>query len=160
MKQKHIIAHMRSIKNYADCSTAVRAKVGCLIVKDDRIISIGYNGTPSGWDNCCETKVYHENIYGVSPDEVQELITKPEVMHAEFNALMKICKSTESSNGSVLFCTYSPCFNCAKMIASAGIVAVYFNKLYKTDDGRGAGFLSDFGVCIEHLSDDFIWTKP
>ena len=79
MKHKHIIAHMKSAFNYAACSTAKRLQVGCIIVKNDRIISIGYNGMPSGWDNVCENKTIDEN-------ENQILVTKPEVLHAESNA--------------------------------------------------------------------------
>lgn len=158
MKHKHVIAHMRSLKNYADCSTAVRAKVGCLIVKDDRVISIGYNGTPPGWDNCCE----YERAINIETSEKLtkiELVTKPEVMHAEFNALMKICKSHESSDGASLFCTYSPCFECAKMMVMAGIKEVYFSEHYKTDNGAGFKFLEKCGICPTEITNEHVWSE-
>ena len=92
----------------ANLSTANRLKVGCVITKDNRILSIGYNGTPSGWSNECE-----ENGK-----------TKPEVLHAEANALMKLCRSTESSDGAALYVTHYPCIDCAKLIYQAGIKEV------------------------------------
>jgi dCMP deaminase len=100
-------------------SKAERNKVGAILVKSNRIISIGFNGTPSGFDNACEI----------------ENITKPEVLHAESNCISKCAKSTESSEGATLYVTLSPCFECAKLIIQCGIKEVYFTKKYRKDDG-------------------------
>ena len=97
-------------ERFARLSSAQRAKVGAIIVKDKRIISIGYNGMPSGWDNDCE----HDGK------------TKPEVLHAETNAIAKVAQSNESSRGSEIFCTHLPCIECAKLIHQSGIVTVYY----------------------------------
>jgi len=184
MKIKIVKAYMDTAFRFAECSTAVRAKVGAIVVKDDSIISIGYNGTPSGWGNCCETREYMSPDAGswLDPDTIEEqwpyteiveeadvevdqeaykayvavlntnefvapleihyrktgevfrsekryaLVTKPEVNHAEFNAIVKLAKRTESSDGATLFCTHSPCENCAKLIALSGIRTVYYGK--------------------------------
>ena len=120
MKNKHIAAHMKSAFNYAECSTAERLKVGCVVVKDDRIISIGYNGMPSGWTNVCEDHRFQ---------------TKPEVLHAEENALTKLARSNESGEGSTAFITHVPCLSCAKLLYSSGIVEVYYKPPYKNSEG-------------------------
>lgn len=122
---------------FSQLSTAVRLKVGCIIVKDDRIISIGYNGMPSGWNNCCEDSA--ENSSGNI-----ELITKKEVLHAEMNALMKLAKSTESGNTAAIFITHSPCINCAKGVYQTGIKEVYYKNAYGTTDGLN--FLEKCGL--------------
>ena len=96
-----------------------RKKVGCIIVKDSNIISIGYNGTISGFNNCCE-----ENNK-----------TKKEVLHAETNAISKCSKSSYSSNGATMYCTLSPCFECSKLIIQSGIAEVYYNETYRKTDG-------------------------
>lgn len=101
-------------------STAVNKKVGAILVKDNSIISYGYNGTPSGFSNVCE-------------DETGK--TKPEVLHAESNAITKVAQSTLSSKDSVLYITLSPCINCAKLIIQSGIKEVYFKEHYKRNDG-------------------------
>tara|TARA_B100001971_G_C18247488_1_gene575437 strand:- start:1910 stop:2323 length:414 start_codon:yes stop_codon:yes gene_type:complete len=119
MKAKYIRAHLEVARIYGELSTAERLKVGCIIVKNDRIISIGYNGMPSGGSNVCE-----EN--GKS---------KPEVLHAEANAITKLAKSTESGEGSYMFCTFAPCVNCAKLIIQSGIKEFYFEYRYKNSDG-------------------------
>ena len=103
MKDKHIHAHMKSAYNYAECSTAERLKVGCVLVKDDRIISIGYNGMPSGWSNKCETLSFFTKDGKQLPSQI--LVTKPEVSHAEENAITKLAKSTESGEGATAFIT-------------------------------------------------------
>ena len=105
-------------------SRAVRLQVGSVIVKDDRIISIGYNGMPAGWDNNCE------NIL-----EDGTLKTKPEVLHAESNAIAKLAKSTESGAGASLFVTHAPCIDCAKLIYQSGITEVYYLNDYRDADG-------------------------
>jgi len=123
MKQKLINAYMKTAHAFAECSTAQRLKVGAIIVKNDRIISIGYNGTPSGWSNECEHLVEGE------------LVTKPEVMHAESNAITKLARSAESGQGSTMFCTHAPCVECAKLILQSGITEVHFETEYRTNEG-------------------------
>ena len=119
MKDKYIRAHLEAARVYGELSTADRLKVGCLIVKDDRIISIGYNGMPSGGSNVCE----------------ENNVTKPEVLHAETNAITKLAKSTESGEGSSMFCTYAPCVDCAKLILQSGIREFHYEHRYKSSDG-------------------------
>ena len=119
MKSKYIRAHLEVAKIYGELSTATRLKVGCIIVKDDRIISIGYNGMPSGGSNVCEEDGH----------------TKPEVFHAETNAITKLAKSTESGEGSYMFCTFAPCLDCAKLIIQSGIKEFHFEHRYKSSDG-------------------------
>ena len=119
MKEKWPSTYMSIAKLIAEHSYAERQKVGAILVKDNRIISTGYNGTPSGFDNACE-------IHGV---------TKPEVLHAESNAISKCAKSSESSEGSVLYVTLSPCLECAKLIIQSGISEVYFSERYRDDAG-------------------------
>jgi len=124
---------MDTAKRFSELSHCNRLKVGAIVVKDDRIISIGYNGTPSGWDNCCE----------------EEGKTKSEVLHAEANALTKLARSTESGEGSNLFITHSPCIDCAKLIAQSGISEVYYAEVYRCDDGLE--FLRKCGIPIIKL---------
>ena len=119
MKAKYIRAHLEVAKIYGQLSTATRLKVGCIIVKDDRIISIGYNGMPSGGSNVCE-----ENGH-----------TKPEVFHAETNAISKLAKSTESGQDAYMFCTFAPCVDCAKLIIQSGIKEFHFEHRYKSNAG-------------------------
>ena len=140
MKQKHLDAFMDTAYRFAELSEAVRAKVGAIIVKDRRIISIGYNGMPSGWDNCCEDQL---------PDGT--LKTKPEVLHAEANAIAKLAQSAESARDAVLFCTHTPCIECAKLIHQSGIRTVYFGEQYTAAKGSGAEFLSASGIQLEWL---------
>jgi dCMP deaminase len=129
MKPKFIHAFMKTAFTFAELSTAEKMKVGSIVVKDNRIISIGYNGTPSGWSNDCEDRI-------VNPDTGEvELKTKPEVAHSESNAILKLARSHESALDASLFITHSPCINCAKMIYQAGISEVYFSIEYKSRDG-------------------------
>jgi dCMP deaminase len=116
----------------ANLSTANKLKVGCVITKDNRILSIGYNGTPSGWSNECE----------------EDGKTKPEVLHAEANALMKLCRSTESSDGATLYVTHYPCIECAKLIYQSGIKEVYYINDYEASKGSGKEFLFKAGVNV------------
>jgi dCMP deaminase len=109
---------------FAELSHARRLHVGAIIVKDDRIISIGYNGMPAGWENNCELT-----------QEDGTLVTRPEVLHAEMNALMKLAKSTESGNAASIFITHAPCMDCAKSIYQAGILEVYYSEDYRTNNG-------------------------
>jgi dCMP deaminase len=106
-------------------------QVGTIVVKDDKVLSIGYNGTPAGWDNNCE----YEAALGFG-DVVPPLIkTKPEVIHAEMNALGKLAKSNETSDGAVIYITHAPCFECAKLIHITGISKVYYRNSYRNNDG-------------------------
>lgn len=130
MKEKFVSAFMDVAERFAQLSHATRAKVGAIIVKDNRIISIGYNGMPSGWDNECE----------------EDGKTKPEVLHAETNAIAKVAISSESSRGSELFCTHLPCMECAKLIHQSGIVTVYYREEYQSAKGTGKQFLIDSGI--------------
>ena len=124
MKEKFIDAHMKAAEVYAQLSSAKRLQVGCVVVKDNTIIGIGYNGMPSGWTNDCEIEL-----------DNGETKTKPEVMHAETNSLAKIARSTNSSEGAALFVTHAPCLDCAKIIHQAGINSVYYRNTYRSTDG-------------------------
>jgi len=142
MKSKWIDAYMDTAERFAQLSSAVRLKVGAVVVKDHRIISIGYNGMPAGWTNECEYEVTaFESEYGVGSKLVKtgELKTKDEVIHAEANAILKLAKSNDGGDGASLFCTHAPCVECAKLIYGAGINTVYYREAYR--DTRGVEFL-------------------
>ena len=152
MKEKFKRAYMQTAQTFAELSHARRLKVGAIVVKDDRIISIGYNGMPAGWDNNCEYEDigFADAVFG----EPQTLInrglkTRPEVLHAESNAIAKLAKSIESGNGADLFVTHSPCIECAKLIYQSGIRTVYFANDYR--DCTGVDFLRKSGVVVEQL---------
>ena len=149
---------------FSGLSSAVRAQVGSIIVKDNRIISIGYNGMPSGWDNECEdTLVSYDERDAHNPLDVREwtydsitkqytaLKTKPEVLHAEANAITKVAKSPESCEGAAIFCTHMPCIECAKLIHQCGITEVYYNNDYNASKGTGLRFLVDCDVYMEQV---------
>jgi dCMP deaminase len=146
MKDKFISAFMDVAERFAQLSTATRAKVGAIIVKDNRIISIGYNGMPSGWDNVCETYTGSFPERDGVPQDSSMYKTKPEVLHAETNAIAKVAQSSESSRGSELFCTHLPCMECAKLIHQSGIVTVYYREEYQSAKGTGKQFLIDSGI--------------
>jgi len=129
MKTKLVKAYMDTAKIFAELSHARRLHVGCIVVKDDRIISIGYNGMPAGWDNNCEYE--HHNVH----DDSRELRTRPEVLHAESNCLAKIARSHESAEGADMFITHAPCLDCAKLIYQSGIHRVYYGQQYRSDTG-------------------------
>jgi dCMP deaminase len=129
MKSKFLTLYADIAQRVAELSSARRLKCGAIIVKDDRIISIGYNGMPAGWDNNCETEEWNEH------DNTSELKTRPEVLHAETNAIAKLAKSTESGDGADIFITHSPCIQCAKLIYQSGIRRVFFKDHYRLDDG-------------------------
>jgi dCMP deaminase len=149
MKPKIIKAHMKTAENYASLSTAVRLQVGAILVKDDRIISIGYNGMPSGWDNTCEEEVVVAVVDGVPQREIKELKTRPEVLHAEANAIAKVARSSESAESSVLFVTHSPCIECAKLIYQSGIKQVFYRDNYRS--ASGVDFLKQAGVIVNQI---------
>ena len=142
MKQKFVDAHMAAAEVYSKLSSAKRLQVGCVVVKDNTIIGIGYNGMPSGWTNDCE------DVIQLSDDTV-ELKTKSEVLHAETNALAKIAKSTNSSEGSSLFVTHAPCLDCAKLIYQSGINSVYYRNSYR--DEKGIDFLKHCNVEVSKV---------
>ena len=174
MKPKIIRAHMQVAETYAKLSTARRLQVGAIMVKDDRIISIGYNGMPAGWDNNCEDINWIGDAGGwLSPEEIEEqwphtgiymdkdgeeyasrykLVTKPEVLHAEANAIAKVARSAESAEGSTLFITHAPCIECAKLIYQSGIDKVYYRQYYRSN--AGINFLKQAGVTINQLEDE------
>ena len=162
---------MKTAKIFAELSHARRLHVGAIVVKDDRIISIGYNGMPAGWNNDCEHKEYMSGDAGgwLSPEEIYEqwpfeeedidpdlgyarryaLKTKPEVLHAESNAIAKLAKSNDSGLGADIFITHAPCIECAKLIYQSGINGVYYGENYRDDSG--IEFLKKSGVNIEKL---------
>lgn len=153
----------------SDMSRAQRLKVGAVIVKNDNVIGFGWNGTPSGWDNLCEYEEYlkpnseswleDEYILEQWPFEDDKgrysLVTKPEVLHAEMNALMKLAKSTESGLGASLFITHAPCIHCAKATYQAGIAEVIYKEVYRSEDG--IEFLSKAGVQVKQIGTDRIY---
>lgn len=134
-------AYMNCAVAIADLSRCERLKVGAIIVKDGNIISMGYNGTPKGFDNCCE---FEEEVDG----QVM-LRTKSEVLHAEANAITKAAKSTYSTDGASLYCTHSCCFDCAKLIVQAGIVEFYYRQEYRTTEGLD--LLRNVGIKVTQL---------
>ena len=148
MKQKYIDLYMDWALRSAQLSHARRLQVGAVIVKDDTVISYGYNGMPSGWDNDCE----YEDTYSTqdAPGDDFRIVhtgilkTRPEVLHAESNAIAKLAKSHNSGLGADLFVTHSPCIECAKLIYQSGIRRVYFNQNYRDD--AGIKFLEKSGV--------------
>ena len=158
MKEKFIRAYMDTAKRFAELSYARRLHVGAIVVKNDRIISIGYNGMPAGWDNDCEDRVYAtewsiDNDIWTHQDEngrPYNLETKPEVLHAERNALDKLAKGTEGGDGADMFITHSPCLECAKSILGAGIKRVWFSEQYRDDSGLT--FLKKSGIIVEQVN--------
>jgi dCMP deaminase len=151
MKQKFIDAYMDVASRFAELSSAKRLKVGAIIVKDDRIISIGYNGMPSGWSNDCEYTVEAHEEIDVDSRTIfyypEETITKQEVIHAEANAIAKLAKSTESGKDAIMFLTHAPCIHCAKQIYTAGISKVFFKEHYRNKEG--IDFLTKCGVLVD-----------
>lgn len=124
--------YMKVAETTATLSRARRLQVGCIVVKGDAIISQGWNGTPRGFDNTCEHEVNGE------------MKTKPEVVHAEMNALSKIAKSNHSSDQAIMFLTHSPCYECSKAIIQSGIKAVYYKEDYRDD--RPLNFLRQANI--------------
>ena len=131
---KYDIAYLKMASEWANLSYCKRKQVGALIVKDRMIISDGYNGTPSGFENICETNLGETKWY---------------VLHAEANAILKVASSTQSSEGATLYQTLSPCKDCSKLIYQSGIKRVVFRTKYK--DTEGVDFLIKAGVKISHI---------
>ena len=136
-KQKQYdVAYLRMAHEWSKLSYCKRRQVGALIVKDKMIISDGYNGTPSGFENFCED---------------EEGYTKWYVLHAEANAILKVASSTQSCRGATLYITMSPCQQCSKLIHQAGIKRLVYHEEYK--DNSGVKFLEKAGVTITHLDE-------
>jgi dCMP deaminase len=133
-KIKYDQAYLRIATEWGKLSYCKRKQVGAIIVRDRMIISDGYNGTPSGFENCCED---------------EENLTKWYVLHAEANAILKVARSTQSCEGATLYITLSPCKDCSKLIHQSGIKRVVYLEEYK--DTSGVDFLRKAGVEAEHL---------
>lgn len=131
-------AYLRMASTWAELSHCSRKKVGALIVRDGRIISDGYNGTPAGFDNCCENEIGETHWY---------------VLHAEANAILKVARSTNDCNNATLYLTLSPCKDCCKLILQAGINRVVYINDYK--DTTGIDFLKNSNVEIVQIADPF-----
>ncbi|WP_294206489.1 dCMP deaminase family protein [uncultured Chryseobacterium sp.] len=129
-------AYLKMAQEWAKLSYCKRKQVGALIVKDRMIISDGYNGTPSGFENCCEDAEGKTHWY---------------VLHAEANAILKLAASTQSAKGATLYLTLSPCKECSKLILQAGITRLVYINEYSDDDG--ISFLKGHGIEIEQISD-------
>jgi dCMP deaminase len=165
MPNKFDHIHMKVAEVYAELSSATRLKVGAIIVKGNRIISIGYNGMPSGWTNECEeiefiedteyldyaTLVSQGYVFGADKDTAGwvKRITKPEVIHAEANAIAKLARSTESGEDATMYITHAPCMECSKMIYTAGIKKVFFRNQYRSEEG--IEFLNKCNIEVEEL---------
>lgn len=136
MDKQHVLdcRYLRMASIWAENSYCKRRQVGAILVKGQMIISDGFNGTPAGFENICETP---------------EGVTKPYVLHAEANAITKVARSNNSSQGSTLYVTASPCLECAKLIIQAGITRVVFNEMYRISDGLE--LLTRAGVECVHI---------
>ena len=135
-QDKYDKAYLRMAMEWAKLSHCKRKQVGALIVKDNTIISDGYNGTPSGFLNTCEDESGDTHWY---------------VLHAEANALLKVVKSTQNAEGATLYITLSPCKECSKLIIQSGIKRVVYKNAYK--DISGIGFLKKFNIEITHIKE-------
>ena len=136
---------MKAAQVYAELSTAVRLQVGCVIVKDNTIIGIGYNGMPSGWDNVCETVKFKDFTGTVL------MKSKPEVLHAETNAIAKVSRSSNSTDNAYLFVTHAPCLECAKLIYQSGIKSVFYRDTYRSEEG--IQFLQKCNVEVKQIGE-------
>jgi len=134
-QNKYDKAYLRLAESWAKLSQCNRKQVGAIIVKDEIIISDGFNGTPAGFDNCCEN---------------DEGLTHWYVLHAEANAILKVAKSTNNCKGATLYLTHSPCRDCSKLVLQSGIKRVVYKEAYK--DPSGIDFLGNAGVEMEHIS--------
>ncbi len=139
-RNKFIDLYMDIAERISYMSVAERLKVGALIVKDGRIISMGWNGTPPGWENSCEI----HNADG-------SLTTKPEVVHAEMNCILKVAKSNDNCQNADLILTHSPCSECAKLVLSSGIRSVVYKHQYRND--LGIKMLRKGGIKVSQHND-------
>ena len=168
MKQKYIDMYMDWASRAAELSHAVRLQVGAVIVKDDSVISYGYNGMPAGWENNCEDRIWDPGAGGwLDPEEYESIYpytawheesgremryglkTKPQVLHAESNAISKLAKSSNSGRDASLFVTTAPCLDCAKLIYQGGISSVYYRDSYRNMDG--VEFLKKSGIEVQKV---------
>jgi dCMP deaminase len=165
MKKKFLDYYMDVAERTSKLSYAIRRQVGAVIVKDNRILSYGYNGMPSGWSNECEYKefmpgdILDDTLYPfeeydptVESNRRYRLVTKDEVLHAEMNCISKVSGSTESSEDATMFCTTAPCIHCAKAIFQAGIKNVYYRDTYR--DSNGIKFLEKSGVNVHKYTNE------
>jgi dCMP deaminase len=172
MKPKFIDYFMKVAELTATLSYAKRLQVGAVIVKGNQTIGTGYNGMPTDWENTCEEIEWCSAGGWLDPNEIIQqwpfegtyidadgktvegryrLKTKPEVLHAETNAIAKVAQSTESSQGATLFCTHAPCIDCAKLIYQSGIETVYYKETYRSEDGLN--FLRKSGINVHRHTD-------
>ena len=149
MKEKFKKAYIDVAFRFAELSHARRLKVGAIVVKDNRIISIGYNGMPTGWDNDCEDESVE--LYSGYEGAIHRTVlkTKPEVIHAESNAIGKLARSSESGDGATMYITHAPCFDCAKLIHVAGINKVFYHVPYRST--YGIDFLKKCKIEVEQI---------
>jgi len=164
MKDKFVNYYMKLADLTSDLSSAIKLKVGSVIVRDNQILATGYNGTPSGWDNNCEYREYlnYGHSFGENAadyfDQTDEngrmyrLKTRPEVIHSESNAILKVARSTESSVNATMFCTHAPCIDCAKLIYQSGINTLYYRNTYRSESG--VDFLLKSGVNVQRYNSD------
>lgn len=174
MNERMINFYMTLAKECAKMSRARRLQVGAILVKNNNIISFSWNGTPSNWDNNCEDTYWMDiSSNYLSPEEIKnqwphegtyldnegnvvsgryKLVTKPEVLHAEMNNLMKLAKSTASGENATMFVTHSPCLECAKGIYQAGIKEVFYENQYRSNDG--IEFLKKCRIAVTQISVD------
>lgn len=151
-------------KRCAEMSHAIRLQVGCVVVKNGNVLSMGWNGMPEGFPNDCEHRLYMDVDYPHFNDDAEEafpyfdedrrrykLVTRDEVLHAEENALMKLTRSTESAEGATLYITHAPCIRCAKLIHGARISHVVYDQTYKTTEG--IDFLIKCGIRVTNLDE-------
>lgn len=139
---KFDIAYLKMATEWAKLSYCKRKKVGAIIVKDRTIISDGYNGTPSGFDNCCEDENGDTHWY---------------VLHAEANAILKLASSTQSAKGATLYITLSPCKECSKLIVQSGITKVYYINEYK--DLEGVRLMKDNGIDVQRVTEEELFNQ-
>lgn len=137
-KLRYDKAYLRMAKTWSELSHCARKQVGAIIVKDGMIISDGYNGAPSGFDNCCENENGETHWY---------------VLHAEANAILKVAKSTHNCSDATLYLTLSPCRDCSKLVVQSGIKRVVFINSYK--DTSGVDFLKEAGIEVEQIENPF-----
>lgn len=147
MQKKWIDAYLDMAERFAKLSYAKRLKVGAIVVKDNRVISIGYNGTPAGWDNECE----YIDLVETNEDSGVISRTKEEVIHAEANAISKLARDGEAGVNSTMFCTHAPCIHCSKLIYGAGIRNVYYRNSYR--DELGIEFLKKCNIEVMKVLD-------
>jgi dCMP deaminase len=145
MKQKFINLYMDWARRLSQLSQARRLQVGAIIVKDDTVISYGYNGMPAGWNNNCEDEIRYPDTESIT------LKTKPEVLHAESNAISKLARSHNSGANATIFITHSPCLECAKLIYQSGIGRVFYSQNYR--DSSGIDFLLRSGIPVEQIGE-------